>query len=123
MDQKTLEALLAEWQKTLRLQDWDIEIDVARRVDMHRMDVDGQCRWVLCNKSAFIRILDPIDHNPSMIAPCDPERTLVHELLHLHFAPFCELGSETYQHEQAIEAIAEALVTAKRSTPKKASRT
>lgn len=112
--QETLDELLAEWQGTLRLQDWDVEAAFRRAYDLTRVDVAGECRWVLSNKTAVIRILDPCDFDPDICRPQDVERTLVHELLHLHFAPFTPIGQETYEHEQAIEAIAKALVAAKR---------
>lgn len=114
LNQENLDELLAEWQKTLRLQDWGIQVLLGRIFDMVDENTTGQCTWRLSNKTALIRILDPSDYNPSFLRPCDVEKTLVHELLHLHFAPFCPLGSETDLHEQAIEAIATGLVKAKR---------
>lgn len=115
MDQKTLEALLAEWQPRLGLADWDVVVKLRRIFDLNRSDVAGQCNWTLSNKTALVGVLDPNDYDSDYVRPHDVEKTLVHELLHLHFAPFCEIGAETYQHEQAIEAIARALVGVKRS--------
>lgn len=114
MDQATLETLLAEWQKTIRLQDWFVVVQFKRIYNLSSQDVLGECCWVLSKRSACISILDPNDYDPSIISKFDVESTLVHELLHLHFAPFAAIGEETYQHEQAIDAIAKGLVDAKR---------
>lgn len=48
---------------------------------------NGECEWQLKTKIATIRILDPIDYPENLIIEQDMEKTLVHELLHLHFAP------------------------------------
>lgn len=116
MDQETLESLLAEWQKTLRLRDWDVVVQLSRIFDMPVADSVGLCTWLMPAKTATIRILDPADYDPAYVHPFDPEKTLVHELLHLHFAPFFPDGEagENVAHEQAIESIAKALVTVKR---------
>lgn len=58
-------------------------------------------------------VLDPVDYPPDIITPYELEETLVHELLHLHFAPFMSEHDtlERTLQEQAIDAIAKALVS------------
>jgi len=105
-----------EWQAILRLQDWDVIISIDRARDMIP-DVLGQCEWTLPTKQARIRILDPVDHPPDLKWPQDMEQTLVHELLHLHFAPFNKFEADSLEYvtmEQAIDLIAGALVRLKR---------
>lgn len=107
----------AEWQKILRLQDWDVHVSIVRDSNMKLKDVNGECEWVLQTKQAHIRILDPIDYPEDTRWPQDMEQTLVHELLHLHFAPFDTHADGSLEHtsmEQAIDMIAGALLSLKR---------
>ena len=85
-----LQQLCAEYQKVLRLQDWTIVVRVLRARDFELKDCVGECRWVLPRKEAIIHILDPVDYPPGDKFPQDMERSLVHELLHLHFAAISE---------------------------------
>lgn len=108
----------AEWQRILRLQDWDVIVSIDRASNLIS-DCQGQCEWTLPTKQARIRILDPVDFPPESRWPQDMEQTLVHELLHLHFAPFDRFERESLEHvtmEQAIDLIAGALVNLKRKT-------
>jgi hypothetical protein len=117
--QPQAEALLAEWQRTLRLQDWDVVVRIVRGNGLElRQGLDGHCNWTLPNKTAFIRISDPVDYDPAIVFPYDMEEILVHELVHLHFAPiakFDEGSAEDTALEQAVEMLSQALVTAKRA--------
>ncbi len=112
LTQEALEERSAYWQKVLRLQDWNIQAVVVRRRDMELECVQGECEPQLSNKRATIRLLDPVDYLPDNEWPQDMERTLVHELLHLHMEPFCyDLeGVENGLMEQAICCIADGLV-------------
>lgn len=116
MTQEQLEALCREWQKTLRLQDWDVKVRIVRQRDMDNHNAQGEVDWTLPKKSAAISILDPTDYPPNSWWGQDIERTLVHELLHLHFAPFVEEedGLKRVAEEQAIDCLAIALVALKR---------
>ena len=117
MTQEDLERLLAKWQRILRLQDWDVHLRVVRRWEMHNEDTMGECEYLLRKRCAVIRILDSADYDPGTPWPQDQERTLVHELLHLAFAPFSrtEAGSaEAVAEEQVIHALASALVALRR---------
>jgi len=117
LTQEQLEALCREWQGILRLQDWDVKPELVRRFDLLDESRQGECQYELQLKAAVIRVLRAEDLPPSPW-PADLEKTLVHELLHLHFAPFMPEPEEGLRHvaaEQAIELIAEALVRLKRN--------
>lgn len=113
-----LEDLLREWQKVLRLQDWVVTVKYARRYEMGQ-NRSGECSYVLPLKKAEIKLIDPNDHDPSWIEIPDSEVDLVHELEHLHFAPFMASMDEDYPGyvamEQAIDLNAKALVALKRN--------
>ena len=116
MTKEKLQAMFAEWQKRLRLQDWKIYVEISRDRDMKFEGNGGEVHWQIEAKQAVINIIDPIDYPPNTMAEQDMEQTLVHELLHLHFAPFdAEHNTPAdVAQEQAIHAIAEALVKLKR---------
>lgn len=107
------------WQKRLRLRDWEVAFSIRRARDMDLEDCQGECHWNIQSKLAWIHILDPVDYEPNKEFPQDMEKTLVHELLHLHFAPFTADNDnemvDTAQ-EQAIDLIARALVETERET-------
>lgn len=110
----------AEWQKVLRLEDWDVKVKLKRGRDLE-LGGAGECGWTIEKKQALIKITDSADYPPDCIIPQDMERTLVHELLHLHFAPFDDFESGTAEDtatEQAIHFISCALVDLARRTPK-----
>jgi hypothetical protein len=118
LTQEQAEALCLEWQETLRLQHWDIKLKIARGNGLDLPEgLQGRCEWVLKKRSAFIRLINPMDWDKTILWPQDMERTLVHELLHLHFAPFDEFPQDSANHvaaEQAIDALSLALVNLKR---------
>lgn len=109
-------ALLKEWQKRLRLQDWTIGLEQnCKAQDMKIKDCSGCCEWIESSKTAQVQILDPMEYG-ERIVPYDFETTLVHELLH------CKLSlistdvddcQERYMH-QIIDDLAKAFVDAKR---------
>jgi len=114
--QEQLQALCQEWQAILRLQDWDVRCKIVRKRELEG-ERAGECRWQLDTKQALIRILDPIDWPTDCEWPQDIEQTLVHELLHLHMAPF-QPEHGTLEHvtmEQAIKSIATGLVRLRRA--------
>jgi hypothetical protein len=102
----------AYWQRQLRLSDWKVKITIVRRHVLPAGRV-ADCTYHLASKSADIRILDQVDHHPNAdFDDRDHEVCLVHELLHLHVAPF-EPKPETLKakmSEVAIESTAQALV-------------
>lgn len=112
LTQEQLEERLAYWQRVLRLQDWRVKARLVRERDFRNPGNQGECEWSLSTKVAIIRILDPVDYSPDCAWLQDMERTLVHELLHLHFAPFRAESdtAEDISQEQAIDCIATGLV-------------
>lgn len=114
--QEQLEDLCREWQERLRLQDWRVRIAISRQWEFENHEREGECDWQLDKKRAVIRILDPVDYPPNLVVPQDQEKTLVHELLHLHGAPL-GLPQDTAREialENFIEFTAQALVELKR---------
>jgi hypothetical protein len=112
LTERQLQRLCAQWQKRLRVQDWDVRVRVKRR---HQMELESKragCNYSLKLKEALIEIQSPLDYQPS-VWPNDMEQSLVHELLHLHFALFSadDETPEGVAQEQAIDLIASALVS------------
>ena len=85
-NQEQLNERLAYWQEKLRLRDWMVEISIVRERDMHNDEANAEIYRNTANKTAYINIADPIDFDDRR--PEDMEWLLVHELLHLHFAPW-----------------------------------
>jgi len=78
-------------------------------------DTQGQCTWNLERKEALIQILDHQDWDPACSFEQCHIHTLVHELLHLHFAPFFGHAQPYHEteKEQAIHAITRAMIRLK----------
>ncbi len=116
--QEQIDAALAYWQRILRLQDWDVKAKVKRRGDSQ-----GHIIIVHESKKAQIILLDPVDWDPETDWDQDHEKTLVHELVHLHVTPILrgldrpDDGSRDILEEQAVDLIAEAFVRVKREQP------
>jgi hypothetical protein len=103
---------LVYWAAVLRLSDWRIKGKLVRAWDLD-YNKQGSCKWTLSRKEAHIKIMDTLDYDPDFIYPQDQEEVLVHELLHLHFAPFDKFDLDTLEGvaiEQAIQSIAAALI-------------
>lgn len=111
-------ALLAEWQKRLGLQDWRIKLlPKCKPEDMELGNVAGCTKWSeTLLKTARIEILDP-EYYGNRIVPFDWEKTLVHELLRLKTS-FVSNNVDDLQERvmhQMIDDLARALVDAKRN--------
>jgi len=115
--QEELEESLRYWQEQLRLRDWIIKARIARKWEM-RENCVGQVDWQLESKMASIKILDSVDYEPDFMVPLDQEHSLVHELIHLHFAPFNhKISSDSLEHafmELAIDILSASLVKVRR---------
>ena len=111
-----LQVLCKEWQDRLRLNEWDIVVNIYRAREFYNEGCIGENTWELRKAESIIRILDPVDYPENTRFPLDMEQVLVHELLHLLFAPF-EPNDKTLQHdfmEQTIDRLAKVLVDMKR---------
>ena len=105
-----------EWQQILKLVDWDVSVKIVSREEIEE-GAEGRCDFVINNKTADISLIKPEGYPFDALRPYDIEQTLVHELLHLHFAPFnADTGLKAISQEQAINAIAGALVKLKNTT-------
>lgn len=102
MRKRDLERLLIEWQVALALADWEIELRASK--DPDDMDAEGTVDCELNERTATIHV------NPK--CP-DPERTIVHELIHLWTMPIRSERTDLCE-EQAVEAISRALVNLRR---------
>lgn len=69
------------------------------------------------SRKSVIHIIDPFDYPRNTMFAQDMEQTLVHELLHLHFAPFEPDGEglASCMMEQTIELLAGILVGQQRT--------
>lgn len=112
----------AYWQEVLQLQDWRIDLRIARSYDMGT-DNAGEINALSHKRMAIITIRDPIDADPAwMEGSFDPELSLIHELCHIHLAPFAAAASKnesTLEHvtlEQAVHALSYALFRLDRAT-------
>ncbi|HJS81923.1 MAG TPA: hypothetical protein VJ742_03720, partial [Nitrososphaera sp.] len=82
---------LVFWQQVLYLRDWTLVLKVARQWEMSDATAVAECEWYIERKDAIIRVLHPQDL-PGVTKrfldgeECDYDLSLVHELLHLHFA-------------------------------------
>ncbi len=113
-----LGSLCAYWQAELELRDWKITIGYVKDL----CDAQGRPVWGLCsplvdNKTATIQIRDPRTPPPGTdtdYAILQVEETIVHELTHLHFAPFGNcMPAEIAAEEQAVWALSGALIREK----------
>ena len=114
--QSQAERWLREWQQRLRVQDWTVAIKICRSLEMG-IGHGGEVETFLKKKLAIISLLDPIDDDSVPDFPLDYEKTIVHELIHLHFEPFLNGDSNSAEHiaqEQAIDLLARSLVDLKR---------
>lgn len=109
--------LLQKWAGRLKLADWEIMVTVVPKSELPE-NKSGLCSSVLTKKAAHVKILHPDDADPNWINAYDMELTLVHELVHLHVAPWALLY-ESGDHseillEQAVHTLSTSLVEADR---------
>ena len=103
------------WKPILGVQDWEVVLKKVRHDQLDK-ESQGNVSIQAYSKKAVIRLLDEIDVTSEWDFPIDHEKTLVHELLHLHFAPFnikSDTPEEMYE-EQAVHKLAKGLVTLRR---------
>lgn len=108
--------LMRFWQRRLYLNDWEI---VLKLVDDMPENTQGNANWSLSNEQAIIKIITLAGFKKLQTPfPYQPEVILVHELLHLHFAPLQvpamddedKADPRSIAQERAIDHIAKALV-------------
>lgn len=113
IEESELPALLEEWKKILRLQDWDIIAKIVPLSEMAKEENQGQNDYLFQSHQACIRILRPDDYGKADF-PQDMERVLVHELCHILFSfadPYIESNPVLSDyHEAAVDNFARVLV-------------
>jgi hypothetical protein len=116
-----LDGLVTRYQELLRLRDWRIEVAYKPGLSTR----DGRPVWGLCYPTvdarvARIEIRDPSTPPAGVSledATAQVVETVVHELVHLHFAAFGNTSpAEIAAEEQAVWALAGALVSAHGTT-------
>lgn len=114
-----IQELCCTWQRILRLQDWHIVAKFDSSANLG--DSEGSVLTWRDGKEALVRVMSPMEVNHAdaheKAFPYDPEKCLVHELLHIHFDILMDdnpLEHEQTMQEQAIDLIADALVELKR---------
>lgn len=104
-------SLCQKWQDILKLNDWDIVVEVGRPDELSEPDREGEAFINLAKGEALIRLLDP-NAMYDFPFPYDMEKVLVHELLHLSCASF-EPEEDPLRHdlwERMIEQTAKTMV-------------
>ena len=112
-----LKKLCSFWQNQLKLNNWRIAIGIERKTAFNNSQSTGEIDYVLPLRQAIIKVLDPLDY-PNSPFEQDMEITLVHELLHLHFALFEPKSDDSLEFlimESTIEQLANILVEMKRT--------
>lgn len=111
------------WQEKLRLQDWNVTLELRRKHEMADPNSIGCIRIFEEGKDAKIHLLSPVDLVTVEECFIDHEElnydiTLVHELLHLHFHPFAEddATQKGIAQEQAINILSRSIVSAYQSS-------
>lgn len=115
MTKREARALLVEWKERLQLKDWEIGMVFCSPRELPDKMADNTI--VSERRDAKIRLLWP--HLDPRGEPDDVEHTLVHELVHCWFDSFYPGNPARSKHkvlviENAVDAIAKALVEAKR---------
>ena len=97
------------WQKRLDLNDWQITTQIVRVWDL-KPDTLGNLRWNSDNRTATIRVLNPVDYDlPASDVPQDMEYTIVHEMVHLQLSALPRDPSTKNIEERVVNKISEAL--------------
>ncbi len=110
-----LKRWVKKWQKILRLEDWDIRIELVRQYDLEPED-QARVKRLSTQRKAKIEIVDPGDYGPDQLSgPQDIEQTIVHELVHVYFVGLDKFeGAAMTLYEQAVDSLATALVNCDR---------
>lgn len=109
---KELEKLVGKWQKILYEESWTIQAFLVPPEAMSEQNRDGESMITLPTETCYIRILNPVYYT-GCVNDMDEEEVLVHEMLHIVFAPFQPENTESLEYtlwEQAVDRLARTLV-------------
>jgi|APSaa5957512576_1039674.scaffolds.fasta_scaffold74091_2 hypothetical protein len=107
------QAVLTYWQRQLRIMDWDLDLEVVPADVL--CGAAGRCETWPGVRRDRIRVASAETMAPEKRPlHSDQEVTIVHELLHVLIPGDEDGGSSSVGQEQAVEAIAQALVRARR---------
>lgn len=102
----TAKTALEYWQKRLRLQDWDLTLEIVRKSKITTGEF-AEVEWSRIYRNAEIKLLDPVDFEEADTArQKDMEDSLVHELLHLVLRD-CRINSRDDKDKLTAQGIAE----------------
>ena len=118
LTEKQLKNSLKEWQAILRLQDWDIEVQLCPQHTLVQESL-GEVTYSDNRKKAIIRIPTPDTFHSEIDEGQDMVDLLVHELLHLHLV-FVRREAPEIDLESAVNRIGGALVKMYDETHKEA---
>jgi hypothetical protein len=110
VSQQELESWEALWQRKLQLQDWNIGITIVPQKELGSSVGSVSITWP---RRATIRVLDArqsITYVPRTSARLFTELTVVHELVHVTFAPLPLSGRDERGIDRVVEDIAEAIL-------------
>jgi hypothetical protein len=118
MTDRDLQRLVTKWQKRLRLMDWDINA----KFDDDGVLIDLEA-WGACDPQGFLRTATMIFRRPEDAkkkqTQFDLEVIVVHEILHMFFAPFKhDSHAELTAEEQMVHTVAILLVSLERQGKK-----
>jgi hypothetical protein len=115
---RDLQQLVSKWQKRLRLMDWDINAKFDDDGILADMDA-----WGACDPQGFLRTATMLFRRPEDAVrrqtQFDLETIVVHEILHVFFAPFKnDNHAELTAEEQMVHTVAILLVSLERQGKK-----
>ena len=96
-----LQAICSEWQNRLRLQDWDISVQLTHQYAIDDAMAFIQINW--CHKKAIISIPTPGTYSSKIEIKQDMLSALVHELIHIHLESFFPPEPEDESREASKE--------------------
>lgn len=99
LNDKEIQQKLKYWQEKLRLGDWKVKLELVPDHKLSSDSLGGECNWSLFTKEAKIEISDTGESRDDGVHTFDHEFILVHELLHLHFAPITDKYIDTADFE------------------------
>lgn len=111
----SIETVFREWQRELRLQDWNLQYGLRSAIEMG--SDHGAVKVHAHKQCAFIRLRESGEGLPAdELEPYDPEIAMVHEMLHCRLHAFMsECGTfENDVQEQAVHVISTVLVAMKK---------